>query len=219
MRFLPSFAAASIYLFELPYHDVIGSVSSLSGHAVAYRWRSLPRVRRDRASKPQGGSERVLPWQVTMDRLICASLSHTHYWYKVDILKVHENCRLISAVFFTFKITEKNKNKKANEQKKQTSKTSFLPSKKITAQPLFGMRRVSPSSAGIELPGFLVVQFYLSLLPAHRQNHNLLASSDLWSCFLGFHPDNSLKNEDSPQLRATVGGCKTIGSSSLRLSA
>ena len=28
--------------------------------------RSLPRVRRHRASKPQGSSERVLPWQVTM---------------------------------------------------------------------------------------------------------------------------------------------------------
>ena len=54
-----------------PY--AIGSVPSLSGHAVvayrwrlsgraiAYRWRSLPRVRRHRASKPQGSSERVLP--------------------------------------------------------------------------------------------------------------------------------------------------------------
>ena len=48
-----------------PY--AIGSVPSLSGHAVAYRWRSLPRVRRHRASKPQGSSERVLPWQITMD--------------------------------------------------------------------------------------------------------------------------------------------------------
>ena len=62
-----------------PY--AIGSVPSLSGHAVAYRWRSLPRVRRHRASKPQGSSERVLPWQITMDQLIFASLSHTHYWY------------------------------------------------------------------------------------------------------------------------------------------
>ena len=61
-----------------PY--AIGSVPSLSGHAIAYRWRSLPRVRRHGASKPQGSSERVLPWQVTMDQLICASLSHTHYW-------------------------------------------------------------------------------------------------------------------------------------------
>ena len=34
---------------------------------------SLPRVRRDGASKPQGSSERVLPWQVTMDQLIFAS--------------------------------------------------------------------------------------------------------------------------------------------------
>ena len=58
-----------------PY--AIGSVPSLSGHAIAYRWRSLPRVRRHRASKPKGNSERVLPWQVTMDQLICAFLFHT----------------------------------------------------------------------------------------------------------------------------------------------
>ena len=69
-----------------PY--AIGSVPSLSGHAIAYRWRSLPRVRRHGASKPQGSSERVLPWQVTMDELIFASLSHTHYWYEVAMLKV-----------------------------------------------------------------------------------------------------------------------------------
>ena len=37
-----------------PY--AIGSVPSLSGHAIAYRWRSLPRVRRLRAGKPQGSS-------------------------------------------------------------------------------------------------------------------------------------------------------------------
>ena len=68
--------------------NAIGSVPSLSGHAVAYRWRSLPRVRRHRASKPQGSSERVLPWQITMDQLIFAPLSHTHYWYEVGMLKV-----------------------------------------------------------------------------------------------------------------------------------
>ena len=33
-------------------------------------------------------SKRVLPWQVTMDQLICASLSRTHYWYEVGMLKV-----------------------------------------------------------------------------------------------------------------------------------
>ena len=69
-----------------PY--AIGSVPSLSGHAIAYRWRSLPRVCRHRASKPQGSSERVLPWQITMDQLIFASLSHTHNWYEVGMLKV-----------------------------------------------------------------------------------------------------------------------------------
>ena len=69
-----------------PY--AIGSVPSLSGHAIAYRWRSLPRVRRHRASKPQGSFERVLSWQITMDQLIFASLSHTHYWYEVGMLKV-----------------------------------------------------------------------------------------------------------------------------------
>ena len=71
---------------QLPY--AIGSVPSLSGHAIAYRWRSLPSVRRHGASKPQGSSERVLPWQVTMDQLVFASLSHTHYWYEVGMLKV-----------------------------------------------------------------------------------------------------------------------------------
>ena len=75
-----------------PY--AIGSVPSLSGHAIAYRWRPLPRVRRHRASKPQGSSERVLPWQVTMDQLIFASLSHTHYWYEVGMLKVPVKYRI-----------------------------------------------------------------------------------------------------------------------------
>ena len=59
----------------------IGSVPSLSGHTIAYRWRSLPVVCRHRVSKPQSSSERVLPWQVTLDQLIYASHSHTHYWH------------------------------------------------------------------------------------------------------------------------------------------
>ena len=75
-----------------PY--AIGSVPSISGHVIAYRWRSLLRVRRHSASKPQGSYERVLPWQVIMDQLICASLSHTHYWYEVGMLKVPpEKCK------------------------------------------------------------------------------------------------------------------------------
>ena len=75
--------APSFIYFKPPY--AIGSIPSLSGHAIAYRWRSLPRVRRHRASKPQDSSKRVLPWQVTMDQIICASLSDTHCWYEVAI--------------------------------------------------------------------------------------------------------------------------------------
>ena len=44
-----------VFIYFKPPH-AIGSVPSLSGHAIAYRWRSLPRVRRHRASKPQGSS-------------------------------------------------------------------------------------------------------------------------------------------------------------------
>ena len=80
-----------IYL-KPPY--AIGSVPSLSGHASAYRWRSLPRIHWHRASKPQGSSERVLPWQVTMDQLLYESLSHTHYRYGVGMVKLCTTGRL-----------------------------------------------------------------------------------------------------------------------------
>ena len=57
-----------MYLCKPPY--AIGSVPSLSGHAVAYRWRSLPRVRRHRASKSPGSSERVLPYEVGLLKVL-----------------------------------------------------------------------------------------------------------------------------------------------------
>ena len=38
--------------------------------------------------KPQERSNPVLPWQVTIDQLICVSLSHTHKVYEVSMLKV-----------------------------------------------------------------------------------------------------------------------------------
>ena len=83
-------------LIDLKPQYAIGSVPSLSSHAIAYRRRSLPRVRRHGASKPQGSSERVLPWQVIMDQLIFASLSRTHYWYEVGIVYY-----IVSVLFFT----------------------------------------------------------------------------------------------------------------------
>ena len=89
-------------IMKPPY--AIGSVPSLSGHAVAYQWRSLPRVRRHRASKPQGSSERVLPWQVTMNQIMFASLSHTHYLYEGGMLKVPGGFKLCagSGIFIYF---------------------------------------------------------------------------------------------------------------------
>ena len=41
--FLPTSAAASIYSFKPPC--AVGWVPNLSGHTIAYRWRSLPRAR------------------------------------------------------------------------------------------------------------------------------------------------------------------------------
>ena len=74
-----------------PY--AIGSVPSLWGHAIAYRWRSLPRVRSHRASKPQGscclGTRHHGPINMcrvfSSHSLICTSLSHTHDWYEVGV--------------------------------------------------------------------------------------------------------------------------------------
>ena len=86
-----------VRLFIQNPHTPSGQSPSLSGHAIAYRWRSLPRVRRHMASKPQGSSERVLPWQVTMDQLIYAPLFPTPtIWCEVGILKVPANyCVLV----------------------------------------------------------------------------------------------------------------------------
>ena len=37
------------------------------------------------------GPVNLPPWQVIMDQLIYASLSHTHFWYEVGMLKVPAN--------------------------------------------------------------------------------------------------------------------------------
>ena len=86
--FPPEFRGGVLIFIQTAMRYAIGSVPSLSGHAIAYRWCSLPRVHRHKASKPRGSSKRALPWQVTMDQLTCASLSHTHCWYEVGMLKV-----------------------------------------------------------------------------------------------------------------------------------
>ena len=58
--------------------------SRISGHANAYRWRSLPRVRRHRTSKPQGSSERVLPYLASHHVCVCVFSSHS-FWTSMDV--------------------------------------------------------------------------------------------------------------------------------------
>ena len=53
-----------MYLFKTDIRHRVGPEFIGSRNRVP-RLRSLPRVRRHRASKRQGSSERVLPWQVT----------------------------------------------------------------------------------------------------------------------------------------------------------
>ena len=74
-----------VHIF-LPPHT-IGSVQGLSGHAIAYRLRSLPRVRWHRASivlkvVRVTGTAFASPWT----NCYCVPLfSQTHYWYQVPV--------------------------------------------------------------------------------------------------------------------------------------
>ena len=70
-HWIPPDVHGDIHIF-LPPHT-IGFVPSLSGHAIAYRLRSLPRVRWRRASSPQGSSSNGCCLCITMDQiLLCA---------------------------------------------------------------------------------------------------------------------------------------------------
>ena len=82
--------------FPSAFHDgiyffissiAIGSAVSSSGHAIAYRWRPLPRGRWRRANSPQGSSNSgVPPFQISPWTSFCAPpFSHTHYWYRENI--------------------------------------------------------------------------------------------------------------------------------------
>ena len=75
-----------VHIYLLAPHTV-GLVPSLSGRAIAYRWRSLPRVRWHRALKVVRVTIAAFasPWT----KFYCASLfSHTHYWYKMSMFKL-----------------------------------------------------------------------------------------------------------------------------------
>ena len=143
-----------------PY--AIGSVPSLSGHAIAYRWRSLPRVRQHRASKPQGSSERVLPWQITMDQLIFASLSHTHYWYEVGMLKVPYNTgekSTVRAMLYTYIYRH------VGTPDKTKTKT-------------FLVHNIGGNNSAIDPPYTMIHTFILQLKKPRRQNESAIDLSN-----------------------------------------
>ena len=64
------------------------SVQNLSGHAIAYRWRSLPRIHWHRASSPQGSCRnRCCLFRLLHGPSFCAPfIFHAHYWYAVDMM-------------------------------------------------------------------------------------------------------------------------------------
>ena len=71
---IPPGVHGGVHIF-LPTPHAVGSVPSLSGHAIAYRWRLPPRVRWHRASSPQGSSSNGCCLCITMNQmLLCSSL-------------------------------------------------------------------------------------------------------------------------------------------------
>ena len=92
--YLPEFRGG-VHIF-LPAPHTIGSVPSLSGHAIAYRWRSLPRVRWHRASSPQGSSSNGCCPCITMDQmLLCSSL------FPHPLLIYSENVQIMGCTKYT----------------------------------------------------------------------------------------------------------------------
>ena len=89
---IPPEFRGGVHIF-LPVPHTIGSVPSLSGHAIAYRLRSLPRVRWPRASSPQGSSSNGCCLCITMDQMLLCSSLFTH-----PLLIHSENVQIIGCI-------------------------------------------------------------------------------------------------------------------------
>ena len=89
---IPPEFRGGVHIF-LPAPHTIGSVPSLSGHVIAYRLRSLPRVHWHRASSPQGSSSNGCCLCITMDQmLLCSSL------FPHPLLIYSENVQIIGCI-------------------------------------------------------------------------------------------------------------------------
>ena len=85
---IPPDVHGGVHIF-LPTPHTIGTVPSLSGQAIAYRWRSLPRVRWHRASSLQGSSSNGCCLCITMDQMLLRSSLFPHRcWYTVSMFKL-----------------------------------------------------------------------------------------------------------------------------------
>ena len=91
---IPPDSRGGVHLFILPY--ATGSVPTLLCHANAYRWRSLPRVRRHRTSSPQGSSSNGCCLCITRDQLIFTS-GNTMDKKHDDITSTHAQEQKLSA--------------------------------------------------------------------------------------------------------------------------
>ena len=81
-----------VHIF-LPAPHTTESVPSLSGHAIAYRLRSLPRVHWHRANSPQGSSSNGCCLCITMNQmLLCSSL------FPHPLLIYSENVQIIGCI-------------------------------------------------------------------------------------------------------------------------
>ena len=96
----------------LPAPHTIGSVPSLSDHAIAYRLRSLPRVRWHRASSPQGSSSDWCCLCITTDQmLLCSSLfPHPLLVHRVCMFKLSGVYQNISTAVVLYCFLKKNQN-------------------------------------------------------------------------------------------------------------
>ena len=89
---IPPEFRGGVHIF-LPAPHTIGSVPSLSGHAIAYRLRSLPRVRWHRASSPQGTLSSGCCLYITMDQMLLGSSLFPH-----PLLIYSENVQIIGCI-------------------------------------------------------------------------------------------------------------------------
>ena len=105
-RIPPDFRGpASIYLFQIAIRRRVNP-KFIGSRNIAYRWRSLSRVRRHSwASKPQGSSKRMLPWAGDHRSInIRFSFPHPLLVYNSGYINSHSMLKVPAAVSTTVRL-------------------------------------------------------------------------------------------------------------------